>query len=738
MGLLERLIAAGAPKRPPEPEPALEFTVTIGQETSRFSIPVDSDSYDFEDVADDAPQQSAAECWRPLGEQIEIHGRQIKGGVYVGSGLRGADSTYIREPSLIDPALSVGSSSNVDGPEKSYWPSYERLDDAQRGAYLDWLSGPRRADGAPDTFLFIYFYGLERRLLSDPGAGAERPALIAELRRLSSELDGGEAHRGFAHLLSRLRDFLDAQDVLRGVSELQPPREQAGWEVPMTLRLMIGELAKGSLPLPAELAVSWIVTSPEAYLRTPATRCSAEFAELFEIRYRERFGEGIELPRGPFLMLSYRSASQGLSEVSEATGVPDVVGSDALIVPLRELGRDCSSELDGLSRWLGRNPDGAGSFKAAALLPGPLLAGATSPELDSLREMLARTTAGEAPWSFDLGELIELWSPGAEKLPKKESVMAIQLIEGLGYGVEPDQRFGGPSPRPGTKGVLFNSQDGDPRAPSPAYATASLLLHLQAAVAAADGTVSAEEAEQLESHIHGVKELYAGERTRLHAHAQWLTLSTPKLSGLRKKLEGLSASQRQAIAGSLVTLAAADGEISPEEVKTLSKIFDLLGLDPKSVYSALHGVTSAGPGEAGPLIGEGDLSAGGAHPPSGTGEQRPRALNRDAIDKKVEETALVSTMLAGIFEDPEEEAAPSAPDGEPAGPSAARELLRRLCERETWSRQELETLAAELELMVDGEIEKLNEAAFESCGEALAEGDDPVYIDTQVGKELMA
>lgn len=741
MGFLDRLLGGGAPQ--PEPEPALEFTVTIGHETSHFSIPVDPDEYFFEDPADDGPQQNAAECWRPLGERIEVAGRQIDGGVYVGSGLRGADNTYIREPSLIDPGLKVGTSIGASGPEKFYWPSYEALDEGQRGGYLNWLASPRKATGTSDTYLFIYYYGLERRLLADPGydhrAKSERRQLIVELERLASEANEESEHSGFATHSKQLLSFLEAQDLLRDARRVEPPSERAGWEVPPTLKLMIGELAAAGQPLPTELALSWIRTSPEACLRTPATRCPEEFASLFCTRYEENFGDGIALPPGQNLELSYSASSQGIQSVYEKTKVPDVTEADKLIEPLRDLGRNCCTELDPYSRWLGRNPEGRGSFKGVALLPAPLIAGVESPELDSLRSILERITTDEKPWFFDQGELIELWSPGAEKLPKKEAVMVNQLVESLGYAIEPDQRFGGPSPRPGAHAVLFESNDGDPRSPSPAYAVASLLLHLLSTVATADGTISTEEEELLDTHIHGVEELYPGERARLKAHATWLTRSKPKFNGMRKKLEQLGAEQREGLARSLVALAAADGEISPEEVKILGKIFDLLGLDPKSVYSELHSASSADPGEEPALGGDAGPSAGdgGTANPGG---RKPRGLDRAAIDRKVEETALVSTMLAGIFEEPEENVAPepAAPAEGAAVPSPERELLHRLCERESWSREELEALAAELELMLDGAIEQLNDAAFGSCGEPLAEGEDPVYIDAQVGKELMA
>lgn len=742
MGLFDRLTGASPRRRSPqevEPEPVFELTVTIGEESSSFSIPFVPDDYGPGGLGGEGPEQSAVDCWHALGEPVEVAGRRIGGGVYVGSGLRGADSNYIREPSLIVPELPVADSTEEEIPERHYWPSYDGLDEGHRGAYLDWLAGPRRAERAPETYLFIYLYGLERRLLADPGedgdAAAERAGLIAELERLASEVGEDSAHSGFAHHCRALLSFLDAQDLLREVRRVEPPTEPSGWEVPGPLKLMIGELAAAGRPLPAELALSWTLTSPEAYLRTPAQRCREEFATLFALRYRETHGEGIALLRPQKkLKLSYSPSSQGLREVGEQTGVPDVTGTDALIEPLRELGRHCCTELDPFSRWLGRNPEQRGGLQSLALLPAPLLAEAESAELDALRRMLAEITATEEPWFFDQGELIELWSPGAEKLPKKEAVMASQLVEALGFAIEPDQRFGGPSPRPGTPAVLFESNEGDPRSPSPAYAVAGLLLHLMSAVAAADGKISSEE-ELLLSHIHGVEELYPGERARLQAHASWLTRSKPKFNGMRKKLEQLNGGQREGLARSLIALAAADGEVTPEEVKVLSKIFDLLGLDPKRVYSELHSAGSADPGERSPLLGS-----------DGEGESRRedrqgRALDRAAIDRKVEETALVSTMLAGIFEDHEASDTGPATPSPAASPATAgapdRELLRRLCEREQWPRQDLEALAAELDVLIDGAIERLNDEAFESCEEPLAEGDDPLYIDKRVGEELL-
>lgn len=741
MGLFDRWLNRPAPAhRQPAFEPTYELTVRIGDEVSSIEIPIEPDWGFSTESAAQGPRQTASQCWIPASRGVEVGGRRIRGLIYVGENLPGADTEYWLEPALINPTLPATAAAPGE-PPAGYWPSYDRLSVGHRGSYLDWLAGPRRISEADQSYLFLYFYGLERRLLfdakHDSSAAAERGTLVAELRRMGGETTDDQ-HGSFVDYLTNLLDFIAAQDQLAGVGDAEPPREKVGWDVPMALRLMMGEVAAAELPLPAELATSWVLTSPEAYLRTPAERCATEFTDLFELRYRERFGEGLTLPSIPLLSLRYRPASRGLDEVDEQTKLPDVCQSTKLIEALRELGRDCCTELDPYSRWLGRNSDGGG-FKGTALLPAALLAKADKPELGSLRELLERSSSDEEPWLIEGAELIDLWSPESDKLPKKEAVMVAQLLEKLGYGMEPDPRFGGPALKRETTAVIFPGQAGDPRAPSPAYAAASLLLHLLAAVAAADGVVSDDEEEMLESHIHGAQELYEGERHRLRAHAQWLVQSPPKPGSLRKRLEALGPDERLAVAHAVITLAAADGEIDPAEVKTLQKIFSLLDLDPESVYSDLHAITA---GDEPVVVREGrSEEAGQPIPPRPDAEER-RGLDRSAIDEKIEETAAVSSLLAGIFVESEDEAEPPAAEQAAAGANgldrASATFLEELGKQESWTRQDVEQLAAQLDLMVDGALESLNELAFDLFGAPLAEGDEPIEVDVEIAKEMQA
>lgn len=687
---------------------------------------------------------SEAECWIAPGQVVEVAGRTIGGGLfYLGQGLPPLEGGgwLDTEPALINPVLRVAAPHRSRRREFGFAFTYAELKPPERGAYLDWLAGERRL-AAAGSFFELYLSGLERRIFfgrsdSDDPDG-DWHAITGELNRLCAEEAPDYGHQ---YRVAELAKYLRSLGLLTGTQTPTPPTERGEWPVPEALRMQLGRLAGAGEPLPSEWALSWVRCSHEAAPRTPAHRLPDEFGNLFRTRYRERFGEGLALPTGgPTIELAYRTVNYGLPNVVTSTSLPDVAQRPRVVEPLRELGLACCDELDPLSRWLGRNPGERNSFKAVALLPPSLLEHAESPQLLRLRELLSDASAGETPWLIDTSSLVELWDPGAEKLPKKDAVLLLQLIERLGFGLEPDPRFGGP-PLAGEKAVLFPPGPNPPRTPSSAYAAATLLLHLLTAVAAADGTVSEAEERQLESHIHGLTGLFDGERERLHAHADWLVIAQPKLTRIKKKVEGLDERQRVALAGSLIAVAIADGHVDPEEVKTLEKAFKLLGLDPDSVFSELHAASS---GDAvGPVVVREGSGGPVEHPIPSEEVKSPGELSRDAIDRKIEETAMVSTLLSDIFDDDEQDAPDQsavAADGEAeqAGIDGAHvELAAALAERSTWSRSEVETLASDLQLMVDGAIETINDAAFDRCDAPFTEGEDPIEIDLEVAKEML-
>jgi hypothetical protein len=89
---------------------------------------------------------------------------------------------------------------------------------------------------------------------------------------------------------------------------------------------------------------------------------------------------------------------------------------------------------------------------------------------------------------------------------------------------------------------------------------------------------------------------------------------------------------------------------------------------------------------------------------------------------------------------------PVAADPEPAPEAPAllgldeshAALLRLLLSRPEWTRAELADAAADLDLMLDGALEQINEAAFDAFDEPLCEGDDPVSVNTGLLEKIEA
>ena len=65
-------------------------------------------------------------------------------------------------------------------------------------------------------------------------------------------------------------------------------------------------------------------------------------------------------------------------------------------------------------------------------------------------------------------------------------------------------------------------------------------------------------------------------------------------------------------------------------------------------------------------------------------------------------------------------------------------FLRLLVTRVSWTRAELEDAASKLDLMLDGAMEQVNEAALDNWDEPLTDGDDPVEINQELAQRLAA
>ncbi len=693
-----------------------------------------------------SPSVNADDCWVPPGREATVAGYAIHGGMlYVGQGLSSITGLRV-EPALIDPSLPVKRSSpDRTGASMTYWPSYSSISPECRAAYLEWLAMGRRDPSAGIGYVFLYFYGLERRALAQASqseqAKLELPNIIGEVEQLLQVYNGNGSFRGYA------TRFLDVLRMLAaGSDDIKPPTERAGYELPISLRVGVGRIVAAGKPLPSDWALSWFLTHPETSLRTSVRRCSQEFNQLFRTRYAREFGDGLVLKanRSKLKMaIAPASASFG-GQVELSMDLPDVAALTSPLSKLRQIGDSCAADLDAFSRWVGRNVDAPKTIAAVALLPPELATTHDSQEARGLWDWVEKTLGAEERAACETNDLLRhCASFGAGKLARSEAVLLAQLLEKGGYGIEPDVRFGGAPLTPGGTGVLFKLAPGATAIASPQYAAATILLHLAVAVSVADGSISQSEEQHLKEHLQRALALGDAERLRLSAHLSWLMKSPPSLTGLKKRLEPLDQRQRSAIADFIIGVAGADGEISPDEIRTIGKVYPMLGLDAEQVYSHVHAMTAG----AATAIGASEpVTVIPGVPPTGyTIPSRPVPtqgvrLDMTAVNAKLAESAQISAILDDIFTEDETASLPppTAVTASAGKLSAAHSvLLSRLAERPEWSRAEFETIAADCQLLPDGAIDTVNEAAFEHVGGPVLEGDDPIQVDAATAKGLL-
>lgn len=684
--------------------------------------------------------------WIGKDETFSVRGHVIQGGmVYFAEK---ADRTFNLEPSLIDAQLPV-QTAHVDLTERitGYWPSYSGISPAARRGYLQWLSEGRSTLNVDIGYVFIFFYGLERRAvvdaITDDIARSELPAIVQEVKRLGALYGENASFRNYA---SNLLNHIQLTNVEPQTYLSAPPRvESSGLEMPMSLRLALGQMAIDKHPLNAAWALAWVQSDPNISRRTSVSRCVDQFEPLFMTRYAARYPNGLVLNQNKTMLKThYRSASSRLTVPDMPLGdIPDVSVTSATRNKLQAVVDECTVILGPYSRYLGRNPDGASDLEGILQLPVHLWPAAAKDVIAALQLQV-----GEEHLVMTLEGLAGRFGY-AGALPRGTIIALARAFESLNIGFEPDVLSGSRTPKNLDTIVLFaaDADDASVRTTSD-YQAAVVTLDLASAVAAADGVTSSEEMAQLGQHIDSWNHLRTAHRKRLKAHLQIQILQPPTLASLKKKLSPLNADAKRAMARFLAHLAQADGNVSPQEVRLLERVYKTLELDPQLLYGDLHGAAINSPDTASPAPSFGAVPSShqAGEMPRSSGATQSLNLDMDKIGRLQRETAVVSALLAEVFSEelPEPPAIVDSINDQPAVHAATvlgldtehSAFLRLLVSRGEWSRQELEDVATDMELMLDGALEQINDMAFERFDMPVSEGDDPIEINPDILEEL--
>ena len=677
--------------------------------------------------------------WIPMGQIVSVFGRDIGGMVYVGTPPTINRYGYGEKcRAYIDPSLPVAQKGNDKaGAGMTYWPGYSSISPECRATYLDWLAGGA-TDGSYNLgYMFLYFYGLERRFFLDDPIIEEKRNLLFEARRLAQLYADNHSVQCY------LGEFIEFAIVSTAeISSIAPIFDNPGWDLPFSVKLAIGARLQRGETLAADWVLSWLLCHPERNLRTSAKRCRDEFLALFRLRFEQRFPAGLRVnkPKKP-LQAKYQAASrefEGTVNPSiDGKPVPDISVLRKPIEIAQEIADEVMDNLDKFSRYLGRNPDGRGSAEAHALLPGELRQIFPSEDLEKIKTWAGGIVqAGGLVVVRDVLERLE--GKRSEKAGKRQLISAADALARIGFGLAPDPRFALRSPKVDEPVVLFDLSGPVEQLENVSipYKIALVEIALASFVAHADGVISDQERSTLERQVRSVDGLTDHERRRLAANLVWFLTVPPDLALLRRKLKESGAGQQSTIRAALVAAAHADGIVKPEEVAEIEKLYRALGIDPNLVYSDLHAgeipdalrrVREACPGAPGEMIPIESVTSG-------------QKLDAARILRIRQDTDRVSAVLADIFaadtgkNESEDVTSPSPLVGLDAKHTV---LIREVIARPHWTKEEFAELATQHNLMVAGALETINEWSFGVYDEALLDEYEGYDVSLDIAEELI-
>lgn len=674
--------------------------------------------------------------WIPKNEVVEIQGVTINGGfIYLGSNLPGQYDE--NDPSLINPNLKIAAAGDFSQGDLGYWPKYENLSPFQKRSYLEWLSQGRNAPSADIGYVFIYFYGLERRVLIDASkdpsiSDNEYPLIVEEIKRLIDIY--AEDSYSFKSYAGSLLDFIYSSKIedklyLKDFSYTEFPRS---YELPIVIKASLGQAAIDNYPIPSKLALTWVRLWPIISLRTPAHRCQNEFDKLFIIKYESEFKEGLTLKSNKTkLKLSYRPASAGIPYIDRRSlsHLPDVSVLTGPQNKLQKIVDDVTKELDSYSRYIGRNPDRESQFESALLLPLDIWPTIVINRIHDIKKEVNQKNHLLLSFSDFLKKI------GVKSELTRDQVFNVaKVLKQFQIGIEPNFLDGVKVPKLDQQIAIFEIADiaETHEAVTSAYLSALLTTQLAVAVAHADGTFSRDEKDFILRQISSWNHLSKNHIDRLKANLDLLEANPLPLSALKKKFEIITSESKNAIASFMATVAQSDGVVTPDEVRLLEKIYQALGIDPKNVFSDVHAIETGNlPGEQKHL-------------------KQSFKLDKEKIQLLQKDTADVSKILADIFQEDHVEGAikesieeaiteeeHAVAENTVLGLSGSlANFARVIITRPSWSRDELSDLADDQDLMLDGALEEINEASFELYDMPLFDGDDPIDINAEILERL--
>jgi uncharacterized tellurite resistance protein B-like protein len=741
-------------------------------------------SYPTKSVFQPAASLLASSKYQSLGGDLPVDGVYFFGektSLDIGRGVlkdplvyaTGKRSVGSFDSSLIDGAVPVATPGTQCFDRLPYWPSYEGCSPEQRAVYLDWLLGGRKEPSIQIGYVFVFFYGLERRILVDRKDFEPVCQELVRLLKIYGPLSN--SFRRYATKLLWTTIVLSADqggitlDSLIKALTLTKPLDQE------ILPMYLAYLYQRDEHLPAGLAYVVAERDPRIVRSMLIKRHGKMFKELFKAKYTQQFGRSVKLQLSKQQSkMIYAPASATLARLSRDRAIslviefPNVMGISRQFTPLVEIWSECIDELRAFDKaQIASGGDHVTSAMYEALPPE--LRKGDHPEMESWSNLLKQYAHEDGKTVLPVSGLAQIKGmPIAQKLTKRQCLEILQTADMMGFGIEPDARLTGKNYEWNEQVGLFMLEDEDSQKDMTAYFAASILLRLGLSVAGADGDINPQELEHITQHLEKEFDLSINQTRRLEELRHLLLTTQSYGDTLGRALQkSLSLDQRRMVGRFLCGIAAIDEVITAEELKALKKLYRILDINPDEIQTFISpagekndkdepveiqsATSSSLPGESIP-------------PPPEIKPLSGFVLNMSAIKQIMSETQEVADILRSAMNvdtEPENitisEPSQNLSEGLEVKPFSEkvtgfipvddssiastdsldprfRVFYDSLITRSSWDKAELDTLARQQNLMLSGAIEAINEWSQEKFGDWLIEEGQFIEVRTDLLK----
>ena len=688
--------------------------------------------------------------WLSTEDVIEVNGYTLSGGlVYVGNDLPAI--AVKQEPSLIDATLMVHEPLPSSKCSTGLAQSYKLLSPEMRGAYLEWLAGGRVDPAMDIQYVFLFLYGLERRVCTDMLGGKvgveELPLIQGEVHRLLALY--GPKSQIFSQFSRKFLGFIDAVGSNEAMYLQEVPDVEEGTGVPFSLRLAIGQAAKDRVGISADFALAWALKDDYISKPTAVSRCLPLFKQLFVQLFNKKLPAGLLVqPTRTKLNVTYQAASPGLRGVfisKSFSEVTDLTVSSSLTDNLQEMVGSTASKLLEYSRYVTRSPDKAGTLKAWALLPPSVWPVAVKGYLDELI-----IESSDLPVQV-LKDSLALQLNEGHPLATDDLVKLVQVLESQRMSIEPNMHSCNKAFKTVETFAIyacnkFGQEEQLPRA----FFRQLLMLDALSLVGCSDGVIDATILVKVYEQLDSLPRLVSSDINRLKAYASLLTPKTTTLARFRKEIEvvpggwltdnltttpvrtvvPLGDGERLLMAEFVVDMVRLGPQLTATHIKTLEALYDALRVDRQLLYARAHQQAQVYE----PKVAYTREALASKSTEFSLDVQKIAALQRDSAE--------IGGLLHTIFDEEQHGDlpavdAPSITQTSPTvrllGLDAVRDgFLRDLLKQVTWSSGELTALAQVHGVMLLGTLETINEAAFDQYDMPVTEGDSPLEINPDI------